>query len=501
MFSQLDSSQDTISPLPDGEGNHIETRPRATAVQRVDAKLGASITRSLDDAQANKAGDLKTPENNITEPGQRETEEELVGSNASVPLHPKLGTMVPSLAGQTDQEASEMALSGTHTKMDLCLSKVTSSNDLEEDNLVTSALTEEEDEPSACIGHTVHEDNDEEQSLDGHTDLKPRSETEAHEQEPRSETEPRADDVQMDKLEEDTASCAGLPASVAVSQGSEPTDEAPNEAASGEETLLVSIPEIIVSSPVPTDDEGSDAGSAVEGDTNDMQGDVEDSRKDRQDDADDQSHSHFSWKSPSSYQEKESQPSEADSFTDGTKDNTSSKQKSGIFEKLHESNLLPFRSTKDFSVSKEASTEKPGKEAIADQSNLTGSQESAPNLGERASSLLSQLRSEIASMKTARLSSASPIIAPDSDADAPEISPGRDASQPTSQEGDTAQPGPVSAVTYRLPLFEDLDSACTSFSLDDLLSDPVIEEDANSASETHNIHEGAESWPCDVYVI
>ena len=399
--------------------------------------------------------------------------------------------MVPSLAGQTDHE---IALSGTHTKMDLCLSKVTSSNDLEEDNLVTSALTEEEDGSSLCIGHTVHEDNDDKkQSLDGHTDLKPRSETEAHEQEPRSETEAPADDVQMDKLEEDTTSCAGLPASVTVPQGSEPTDEAPNEAASGEETLLASIPEIIVSSPVPTDDEGSDAGSAVEGDTNDLQGDVEDSRKERQDDADDQSHSHSSWKSPSSYQEKESQPSEADSFTDGTKDNTSSKKRSGIFEKLHESNLLPFRSTKDFSVSKEASTEKPGKEAIADQSNLTGSQESAPNLGERASSLLSQLRSEIASMKTARLSSVSPNMAPDSDADAPEVSQERDTSQPTSQERDTAQPGPVSAVTYRLPLFEDLDSACTSFSLDDLLSDPVIEEDANSASEAHNIHQGAES--------
>lgn len=45
-----------------------------------------------------------------------------------------------------------------------------------------------------------------------------------------------------------------------------------------------------------------------------------------------------------------------------------------------------------------------------------------PNLGERASSLLSQLRSEIASMKTARLSNASPIQDVDSAGDGTEMS-------------------------------------------------------------------------------
>lgn len=484
----------------------------ATAVQEADAKLATSAAHSLDDAQADKTGDLRTPENNIPEPSQIESEEEFVCSNASVPLLPKVDKMVSSLAGQMDNEAYEMALSNSH-KMDLGLSKVTSSMDREEDNLVTSAPTEKEDgSSSSYIDHTEHDDNDEEQSLDGATDLTigevthsthdegdlqedSRALSPIGQQEPRSETEAHADDVQIDNLEEDTSSCVGLLASVVVSEGSEPIDK--------EETLHVSIPEIVVSSPVPTDDECSDAGSAVEGDMNDVQQEVDDNRTERRDVADNQSHSDSSRKSPRYSQEKESHKSEADTFTNGTKDNTSPKQEGGISKILHEGNLLPFRSTKDYSVSKEASTEKPDKETIADQSSSTVSQESVPNLGERASSLLSQLRSEIASMKTARLSSVSPIIASESDGNATErsqerdtpqpTSQDRDTPQPTSQERDTTQPGPVSPVTYRLPLFEDLDSACTSFSLDDLLSDPVIEEDANSASEADNIHEGAES--------
>ena len=131
------------------------------------------------------------------------------------------------------------------------------------------------------------------------------------------------------------------------------------------------------------------------------------------------------------------------------------------------------------------------------------SQGSAPSLGERATSLLSQLRSEIANMKTARLSSASPNISSDDDADTTEIENTEQANlalghantssvDATSQESDTvlekrdtSQSEPVSAVTYRLPLFEDVDSTCTSLSLDDFLSDPALEEAAGSpVSET-----------------
>lgn len=95
-------------------------------------------------------------------------------------------------------------------------------------------------------------------------------------------------------------------------------------------------------------------------------------------------------------------------------------------------------------------------------------------------------------MKTARLSSASPIQDSDSDGDASLMSQQRDTSQPASQERDSSQPGPVSAVTYRLPLFEDVDSACSSFSLDDFLSDPVTEEALNSSSETNHVHKKAD---------
>ena len=154
---------------------------------------------------------------------------------------------------------------------------------------------------------------------------------------------------------------------------------------------------------------------------------------------------------------------------------------------------MPFKRPTDFSTSKEPSTsETPSKEtAVTDQSGRTVSSESVhvPNLGERASSLLSQLRSEIASMKTARLSNASPIQDADSAGDGTEMSQQSDTSQSAPQEGDSSPLEPVSAVTYRLPLFaEDVDSACSSFSLDDFLSDPVNSEEA---SETDHVHEGA----------
>ena len=61
-------------------------------------------------------------------------------------------------------------------------------------------------------------------------------------------------------------------------------------------------------------------------------------------------------------------------------------------------------------------------------------------------------------------------------------------SEPVLQENeviqgrDPSQPGPVSAVTYRLPLFEDVDSTCTSLSLDDF--DLNSEEGSNLPFDT-----------------
>lgn len=190
-----------------------------------------------------------------------------------------------------------------------------------------------------------------------------------------------------------------------------------------------------------------------------------------------------------------------------------------------------------------------------EMSRIEAPRTSLPNLGERASNLLSQLRSEIESMKSARLSGVLPIIAPgDEDtagsavvlqeevapcsllhkrdrdqvaSEAREISEqssgNRDTSEPPPQElddsrveskghelvthdsklpqsaslqrdtydkatpdyktalRDSSQLGPASIVTYRLPLFEDVDSACSSLSLDDL--DPGVEEAPSHTSE------------------
>lgn len=190
-----------------------------------------------------------------------------------------------------------------------------------------------------------------------------------------------------------------------------------------------------------------------------------------------------------------------------------------------------------------------------EMSRIEAPRTSLPNLGERASNLLSQLRSEIESMKSARLSGVLPIIAPgDEDTagsavvlqeqDAPcsllhkrdrdqvaseareiseQSSGNRDTSEPPPQDlddsqveskgleqvthdsklpqsaslqrdtydiampdyvtalRDSSQLGPASIVTYRLPLFEDVDSACSSLSLDDL--DPDVEEAPSHTSE------------------
>lgn len=505
---QLESSQDNIILSPDGETDHTETRTYSSALDQLDAKPGEYAAHLLDVAQARtmKKEDLATPENNVPALSQIGHEDKLVCSNDSAPLDRAEREMVPSSAEQVDHEAAE---SNTH-KINLGLTEETSLTDLEEGNIATSTLTGNNEGSSSYFGgNTECNEIDEEHSLDrlkdhdtgvvtysspGEGDLQGESEvlSPVTQEESRNETEAIAFEAQMGQ---DMVVPAESPATDVVSLESQLTGEVPSGDGSAEETLHVSVPEIIVSSPVPTDDEGSDAGSTFEGDANDVQREVEDSEMVRQSIDDKQSGVDSSREVSSSCQENKGHTCDIDTYTDQTKENTSIKQEGGISRKYLENKLLPFRSTADFSPSKETSiSEKPGKDpTVTDQSGCTVSSESVhvPNLGERASSLLSQLRSEIASMKTARLSNASPIQAAASDDDATEMSQQRDTSQPAPQERDSSQPGPVPAVTYRLPLFEDVDSACSSFSLDDFLSDPVTEEALNSVSETNHAQEGA----------
>ncbi|KAJ7379855.1 hypothetical protein OS493_012607 [Desmophyllum pertusum] len=168
----------------------------------------------------------------------------------------------------------------------------------------------------------------------------------AGQEEPRDQTEALASDAQMDQLMENIAPCA----SVVESQF---PDEAPSWEAAEEDTL-----------------HSNDGESAVEGDTNEEQREVESSNMERRDIADDQSHADSSWKFPSSQQE-------ADAIPDQTKpDNTCLRQEGDISD----SNLVPLGSTADYLASTEASSETNGEEAIEAQSSRAASQGSVPNL-------------------------------------------------------------------------------------------------------------------------
>ena len=330
--------------------------------------------------------------------------------------------------------------------------------------------------------------------------------------------------------------------------------------------LSVGIPEIVVSSPVPTDDESSNEGSV--NDLGEDSGLMESKQQSMEKQA---------------FVEGPSEDNQASSTTQVVENDkydkfTSTDQTDG--EQMGRKSLnddeeirLPFRSTANVVALKKASGGEYSTD-VAGESNRDISQESALNLGERASSLLSQLRSEIASMKSARLSGLVLNIASDvetevmeeevvqeqakspvkhdniatassesQETDLAEITPhgrllsedcetaqfgsqvcdttqtapqdvalpgpafqvqerdkshldskgrdtvqsplhGHDASVPPSNERDSSPPGPVSTVSYRLPLFEDVDSASTSLSLDDLISDPTIEGTVNLPFDT-----------------
>lgn len=326
--------------------------------------------------------------------------------------------------------------------------------------------------------------------------------------------------------------------------------------------LSVGIPEIVVSSPVPTDDESSNEGSVNDLGEDSVQMESKQQSMEKQ-----------------AFVEGPSEDNQASSTTQvvdndkydkcTTTDQTDGEQMGRKSLNDDEEIRLPFRSTANVVALKQASGGEYGTD-VAGESNRDISQESALNLGERASSLLSQLRSEIASMKSARLSGLVLNIASDVEAevmeeedvqeqakspvkhdniatassesqetDLAEITPhgrlssedcetaqfgsqvcdttqtapqdvalpgpafqvqervdskgrdtlqsplhGHDASVPPSNGRDSSPPGPVSTVSYRLPLFEDVDSASTSLSLDDLISDPTIEGTVNLPFDT-----------------
>lgn len=330
--------------------------------------------------------------------------------------------------------------------------------------------------------------------------------------------------------------------------------------------LSLGIPEIVVSSPVPTDDESSNEGSV-----NDLGEDSVQMESKQQ-----SMEKHAFVEGPSEDNQASSTTQVVDNdkydkFT--TTDQTDAEQMGRKSLNDDEEIRLSFRSTANVVALKQASSGEYSTDVVG-ESNRDISQESALNLGERASSLLSQLRSEIASMKSARLSGLVLNIASDVEAevmeeedvqeqakspvkhdniatassesqetDLAEITPhgrlssedcetaqfgsqvcgttqtapqdvalpgpafqvqerdishldskgrdtvqsplqGHDASVPPSNERDSSPPGPVSTVSYRLPLFEDVDSASTSLSLDDLISDPTIEGTVNLPFDT-----------------
>lgn len=333
-----------------------------------------------------------------------------------------------------------------------------------------------------------------------------------------------------------------------------------------EEHLSVGIPEIVVSSPVPTDDESSHEGSV--NDLGEDSGQMESKQQSME------KHAFVQGPSEDNQASSTTQVVENDKYDKcTTTDQTDGEQMGWKSQNGDEEIRLPFRSTANVVALKQASGGEYSTD-VAGESNRDPSQESALNLGERASSLLSQLRSEIASMKSAHLSGLVLNIASDVEAefmeeevvqeqakspvrhdniatagsesqetDLAEITPhgrlssedcetaqfgsqvcdttqtapqdvalpgpafqvqgrdrshldskgrdtvqsplhGHDASVPPSNERDSFPPGPVSTVSYRLPLFEDVDSASTSLSLDDLISEPTIEGTVNLPFDT-----------------
>lgn len=490
-LGQLDISKNSV------EANLAEDPAFSPPIQHSNATLGPSPPRSLVEERDEK-GELKSSDKNILVSAELESGGKFVSADTSLLFDPKLGNLAPFF-GKMDHEAFGIAL----TECDQAESGMNidnSSNGFEEESRVSSALPGME-EKSSSFPETKHCENDTDDALRGPSDLETergdgeaardegdflgerRSSSSLDQSEPRSEKVTSKPSVETDQVRENTAPRVRHP--LADSQESNLTEKDLNWEASERKSLRASIPEIIVSSPVPTDDEGSD-----EGDTRDVQREVKRKQKERQGTAENHPYTDSAWKFSSSFQVMNSDQklSECDTGNDEIRDDTSFNKERDLHEEFHENGLKSLSRVEGSLPLLASNRRNPDGEGedVTPKSNSVF-HGNVSNLGERATSLLSQLRSEIANMKTARLSSASPDATATgvestlhSNLDPENVEKSSD--ELTTQESDTAskiydvsEPEHVPAVTYRLPLFEDVDSTCTSLSLDDFLSDPVFE--------------------------
>ena len=570
-----------MAPSTDGKMNHINT----SAADELNAK--AELQLGYTHKKTDIISDEKLKLENVRV--------QMKSGNDS--LEPEVNTVTPS----TGDLINVTLPSPDHVAVEV--NKPTSNIALQEDNT---------DMTTSHVGRTDRDEKDEElpppgPSKTSHT----ASDEEAGSnltsgQESRSldKEAPPPLDSELDRLEENMVSSEYPHSSAEESSGFQLTGETQKQQVNTDDNLHVSIPDILVSSPVPTDDESSNEGSVLEGDVEEVLMEAEQCSLDRQIITESQSDAASSWKSQSSKQQ------------DIESRNTASDSSSVPTENVSDDSKLShiaFSSTGGYVASSQASDRKHDEEETVAETRRSASQGSVPNLGERASNLLSQLRSEIASMKSARLSTVLPIVADEEDTTGREVknnqdyanhqvntatasllsqergaiklawqehdpfqvtqdkhdttepalqehdtsepaseecdisepaseecdisepaseecdisepaseecdisertlqecdtskppSPENDTTEPASQERDIyltgsqerdafhaysqehdmSQLGPTSTVKFQLPLFEDVDSTCTSFSLDDFISDPTTEEASNLSSDT-----------------
>ena len=435
--------------------------------------------------------------------GELESGGKLLFTDDSVLSDLELNKEAP-LAGRMDQDAFRLALTKCDQK-DSGLNIANSSNSFEGETRLSSAAPGME-EKQLSLPETKHSENDTEEAPQGPLDLETernndvargvgelfedrRSPSFLDQNEPLSEKVTSKPHVETGQVMENRA--PRVLCSLVDSQESDSTEKDLNWGASEGKSLQASIPEIIVSSPIPTDDEDSD-----EGDTSNVQKEVHRNQKERKGKPENYSYTDLAWKFSSSFHVKnlDQKLSGGDASSDETRDDTSFKKERDMHEELHKNEVKSLRGAEGSVPLAKSNRGKPGDDE--EDATVTSSSvfhESVSSLGERATTLLSQLRSEIANMKTARLGGASSVITSGDDGativvestvhanlDPENVNKNSDElatqeSSTASEINDISKPEHAPAVTYRLPLFEDVDSTCTSLSLDDFLSDPVLE--------------------------
>nr|XP_058957388.1 uncharacterized protein LOC131784584 isoform X1 [Pocillopora verrucosa] len=496
FYDTFDTSKETV------ETKFAEDPTLSPPVQHSDATSGPSPERSLVEERDEK-GELKNCDENIPVSGELESGGKLLFTDDSVLLDLELNKEAP-LAGRMDQDAFGLALTKCDQK-DSGLNIANSSNSFEGETRLSSAAPGME-EKQLSLPETKRSENDTEEAPQGPLDLETernndvardvgelfedrRSPSSLDQNEPLSEKVTSKPNVETGQVMENTA--PRVLCSLVDSQESDSTEKDLNWGASEGKSLQASIPEIIVSSPIPTDDEDSD-----EGDTSNVQKEVHRNQKERKGTAENYSYSNLAWKFSSSFHVKnlDQKLSGGDASSDKTRDPTSFKKERDMHEELHKNEVKSLRGAEGSLPLAKSNRGKPGDDE--EDATITSSSvfhESVSSLGERATTLLSQLRSEIANMKTARLGGASSVITSGDDgativvestvhANLDPENVNKSSGELATQESSTAseindisKPEHAPAVTYRLPLFEDVDSTCTSLSLDDFLSDPVLE--------------------------